>query len=280
MTTRASVVAGSFYPHNKAELLKVLSLYVKPDLDKKDNAVAAICPHAGYIYSGKTAGKVYSLIKIPNTVIILSPNHTGMGEPISIDANESWETPLGITNVDTNIIKKIKTLLPEAKLDLKAQSREHALEVHLPFIQYINAKAKIVPITLAGLSFELIQKTGKILAEIIIEAESVGEERPLIIASSDMTHFESAETARKKDFLALNKISEFDTKGFVSLIEGQNLSICGLYTVATVMEATIAYCTKKALKPKATLIDYTNSGAVTGDTNEVVAYAGMILKSN
>lgn len=279
MTTRASVVAGSFYPRDKAALLKVLSLYVKPDLDEKDNAIAAICPHAGYIYSGKTAGKVYSSIRIPNTVIVLSPNHTGIGEPISIDANEKWETPLGNINVDTNMVKKIKVLLPEAKLDLKAQAREHALEVHLPFIQYINPSTKIVPITLAGLSFELIQKTGKILAQIIIEAEDVDEQKPLIIASSDMTHFESAEIARKKDFLALEKVSEFDTKGFVNLIEEHNLSICGLYTVATAMEATIAYCIKKSLKPKAKLIDYTNSGAITGDTNEVVAYAGMILEA-
>jgi MEMO1 family protein len=277
MTTRSSVVAGSFYPGDNSTLQKMLSLFIKKDTKKIDNALAVVAPHAGYVYSGKTAGAVYSSINIPNTVIILSPNHTGLGYPISIDPSDKWETPLGLIDLDTSFVNRIKQEFKEAKLDTSAQTREHALEVQLPFIQYLNLKAKIVPITLAGLDLSTMQKLGQALAKIILEVEKETGSRPLIVASSDMTHFESAEAARKKDMMAIDKIKDLDTKGFICLVEKEDISLCGLYTVPVAMEAALQYTKQKSLKPKVDLIDYTNSGEVTGDSSEVVAYAGMVI---
>ncbi len=277
MVNRSAIVAGRFYPKGKDELLKELSALVRKDVEVHNDVLAVIAPHAGYMYSGKTAGLVYSSIKIPNTAIILSPNHTGLGYPISIDPSEKWETPLGWVEADLEFIEKLKKELKEVELDTKAQQREHALEVQLPFIKYINPTTKIVPITVAGLPFPIIQKLGKSIAKLLLEQEAKTGVRPLIIASSDMTHFESAEAAKKKDMVAIDKIKELDSLGFVSMIEEQNISICGLYTISTVIEAVLEYTKHKANKPKVELLEYTNSGVVTGDLNEVVAYAGLLI---
>ncbi len=276
MDVRSSVVSGSFYPSDR----KVLEQDLKSYLTKREkikNSFAIIAPHAGYIYSGKTAGAVYSSIEIPNTVIVLSPNHTGLGYPISIDPSEKWKTPLGYINVDTDFTKKIKQNFKEAEMDSSAQAREHALEVQLPFIQYINPNAKIVAITLAELSFNVIQKLGKVLADLIIEAENKTGIRPLIVASSDMTHFESAESAKTKDMLAIEQIKKLDTKGFLEAVKKHNISLCGLYTIPVAIETTLNYSKSKGHTASASLIDYTNSGVITGDMSEVVAYAGLVL---
>ena len=279
MDVRSSVVSGSFYPSDRKTLEENLKNYLIKK-EKIKNAFAIIAPHAGYVYSGKTAGAVYASIEIPNTVIVLSPNHTGLGYPVSIDPSEKWETPLGYIDVDTDFVKKIKQNLKEATLDTSAQAREHALEVQLPFIQYINPNAKIVPITLAELSFNVIQKLGKVLADLIIEAENKTGIRPLIVASSDMTHFESAESAKTKDLLAIEQIKKLDTKGFLEAVKKHDISLCGLYTIPVAMEATINYSKIKGHTAHANLVDYTNSGVVTGDLSEVVSYMGMILSSS
>lgn len=277
MSTRPCVVAGRFYPRDKETLQGLLSSFIRKDLAIHENAVAVIAPHAGYIYSGKTAGMVYSSVNIPETVIVLSPNHTGLGHPISLDPSEKWETPFGWLEADLELIKKIKEEVKEAELDPNAQAREHALEVHLPFIKQLNPKTRIVPITVSGLPFPIIQKLGKALGKIMFEAEKNTGNRPLIVASSDMTHFESVDSAKKKDMKAIDRIITMDTQGFVSYIEENDISICGLYTISTAMEAVIEYSRLKGSSPKAELIDYTNSGVVTGDTNEVVAYAGLVI---
>ncbi len=280
MSNRSCAVAGRFYPRDKETLNELLSSFIKKGVKKYNNAIAVVSPHAGYVYSGKTAGMVYSSVDIPDTVIVLSPNHTGLGYPISLDPSEKWETPFGWMESDTTLLKKIKQEVHEAEMDTSAQLKEHALEVQLPFIKMINPNAKIVPITVSGLPYPLIQKLGKALAKMILEAEKSTRKRPLIVASSDMTHFESVDSAKRKDMEALDRVKEMDTKGFLTLIEQKDYSICGVYTISTAMEAAAEYCRLKSSKPKVELIDYTNSGMVTGDTDEVVAYAGLIISSD
>ena len=277
MSIRQAVVAGQFYPKDKKELTTLLTKLLADGPAIKTNALAVVAPHAGYTYSGKTAGKVYSSIEIPDTVIIMSPNHTGLGSPISLDPSEKWLTPLGSVDVDTNILKKIKENFSQAEFNSNAQTREHALEVHLPFLQMLKPSVKIVPITLADMSLNSIKELGIVLAEIIMDVENRTGSRPLLVASSDMTHFEDAEIAKNKDLLAIDKIKRLDTDGFIDVVETHNITLCGLYTIPVMIEAVKHYSKLKKLSPKVDLIDYTNSGLVTGDSLEVVAYAGMII---
>jgi len=276
MDVRNPVVAGRFYPADRVSLQEELKSYLVTKTKIK-NAFAIIAPHAGYVYSGKTAGATYASVDVPELVIVMCPNHTGLGYPISLHPAQSWTTPLGSIDVDTAILKKIKGKLPQAEFDASAQLKEHSLEVQVPFIQMCNPKAKIVPMTLANMPFDIIQKLGAVLSEIIIDEESRTGSRPLIVASSDMTHFESAKSARTKDMLAIEQIKKFSTKGFLETIEVHDITLCGLYPISVTLEACNNYAKAKGVPMYANLIDYTNSGAVTGDDSDVVAYAGLVL---
>ncbi|MEI6092223.1 MAG: AmmeMemoRadiSam system protein B [bacterium] len=277
MSTRQAVVAGQFYPKDKKGLTTLLAKLLADGPAIKTKSLAVVAPHAGYVYSGKTAGKVYSSIEIPDTVIIMSPNHTGIGSPVSLDPAEKWSTPLGDVNADINILKKIKDKFSQAEFNSNAQTREHALEVHLPFLQILRPDVKIVPMTLADMNINSIKELGIVLAEIIIDVENKTGSIPLIVASSDMTHFEDAETAKKKDMMAIDKIKQLDTDGFIDVVENHDITLCGLYTIPVMMEAVKRYSKLKKLSFKVELIDYTNSGFVTGDSLEVVAYAGIVV---
>jgi len=276
MDVRNPVVAGRFYPADRNILQEELKSFLVSK-QKIKNAFAIIAPHAGYMYSGKTAGITYASINVPDVVIVMCPNHTGLGYPISLHPAQSWTTPLGPIDVDTEMLKKIKAKLPQAEFDTGAQLKEHSLEVQVPFIQMCNPNAKIVPLTLANMPFAIIQKLGLVLSEIIIEEESRTGKRPLIVASSDMTHFESTKSAKTKDMRAIEQIKAFDTKGFLEAIETHDITLCGLYPISVTLEAANNYARSKGVTMSAELIDYTNSGAVTGDENEVVAYAGLVL---
>lgn len=278
MDVRDPVVAGRFYPAERSVLQEELTSFLVSKKKIKD-AFAIIAPHAGYMYSGKTAGMTYASVDVPDTVIVMCPNHTGLGYPISLHPAQSWTTPIGSINVDLEILKKIKSKLSQAEFDTGAQLKEHSLEVQVPFIQMCNPQARIVPITLANMPLSIIQKLGAILCDIIIEEESRTGTRPLIVASSDMTHFESAKSAKIKDMLAIEQIKMFDTKGFLDAVEENDITLCGLYPISVMLEAANNYKKAKGITMNVELVDYTNSGMVTGDKNNVVAYAGIVLHS-
>lgn len=275
MSIRTPVVAGQFYPGDKRTLEAELKKYLKPQ-KKIENAVAITAPHAGYIYSGRTAGITYASVNVPDTVFVLCPNHTGMGYPISLHPAESWATPLGLIESNQNILNEIKNKIPQAEFDTKAQAREHALEVQLPFIQTADPNAKIVPITLSGLPFEMIQKLGIVIADIIIGLEK-NNRKAIIVASSDMTHFESKDSAKQKDDLAIEKIKKLDTKGFIDVLQEKDISVCGVYPISVTIEALLHYSKHTGKNIYVELVDYSTSGDVTGDNNDVVAYAGLVF---
>jgi AmmeMemoRadiSam system protein B len=165
-----------------------------------------------------------------------------------------------------------------SKFDVASQSREHALEVQIPFLQKKRNNVKIVPITLSHLPHEVITRLGKTLAELISDYEKSGQPRPLVVASSDMTHFEDDKTAKLKDMSAIEKISEFDTEGFISTVRDKEISLCGLYPIAVLMELIKEYSKINNTElPETILVDYTNSGNITGETDNVVAYAGVVF---
>jgi AmmeMemoRadiSam system protein B len=269
---RHSVVAGSFYPKNSSALMSSIETLLKESKEvEKYNTFGVICPHAGYIYSGLTAAKVLRSIKsIPELVIILSPNHTGMGEDISIHPAEAWETPIGEVKVSTEASNFIVDK-SSANFDVHAHTSEHSLEVILPFLKVLNSKLKIVPITVKPLEFSRIEKLSNSIASILKDYYDKHNHYPLLIASSDMTHFESSDSARQKDMLAIKEIENLDPQGLIETVYMNDISMCGVFPSAILIN-TINKLNKN---PKVSLVSYTNSGEISEDYSSVVAYAGI-----
>ncbi|MHC4913947.1 MAG: AmmeMemoRadiSam system protein B [Planctomycetota bacterium] len=268
MSIRKPAVAGQFYPGRKEQLLAELERYLSVEAGAQ-KAVGVVAPHAGYVYSGGTAGAVYSRVKIPDRVAVLSPNHTGMGSPVSVWAEGSWLTPLGAVEVDAPLAAALLERCPEAQGDEAAHAREHSLEVQLPFLQKLNPDAKVLPVTLGTHRASTLESVGRALASAITDAGG----DVLVVASSDMTHFESAESARRRDEMALEKLRAMDPAGLIDVVTRERISMCGAAPAAVMLWAA-----KELGATGCELVDYTHSGMVTGDDSEVVAYAGLICR--
>jgi len=265
---RRPVVAGQFYPQTEASLRKMLAGLVDPASEKQD-AIGVIMPHAGYVYSGQVAGLTISKVELKKTVIILGTNHTGSGEKFSIMTGGSWATPLGEVKIDSEIAGSILKEGGLLKEDALAHLQEHSIEVEIPFLQYLNGDIKIVPIvisSLAGLSE--CQRLGEDIANGFKKIGRSG----LFMASTDMTHYESAETAKEKDRLAINAVLELDEKKLFDIVKEKGLSMCGLPAACVL----ISVCKNLGAK-KAGLVKYQTSGDISGDYASVVGYAGMII---
>ncbi|MFH1238505.1 MAG: AmmeMemoRadiSam system protein B [bacterium] len=265
---RKPAVAGQFYEGEAKRLKRQLEQYIEPQA-KKEEALGIMVPHAGYMYSGKVAGTVYSRITIPQTFIIIGPNHHGMGVPTAVMAEGSWETPLGTIAIDTETARKILTNSSVLKEDASAHIYEHSLEVQLPFMQYFSGDFEIVPITMRDYS----QSTCQDLGEAIAKAVKESPKKIVIVASSDMTHYENRQTAEKKDKSVIEEILKLNPEGLLNTVVRNSVSMCGSGPTAVMLFA----CKKLGAK-KATLTFYNTSGDITGDYDEVVGYAGIIVQ--
>jgi AmmeMemoRadiSam system protein B len=262
---RSAVVAGQFYPGRKEVLFETVdSLMASAELEMP--AIALMSPHAGYVYSGAVAGRTFAGVKIPDEVIILGPNHHGRGHMIAVYASGAWETPMGQTQVASGLAKRILAECPMAAEDTVAHSFEHSLEVQLPFLQFRAPRASIVPVCIGHVPLEMLLRLGDGLARAVLSGSST----PLIVASTDMTHYECGSTARKKDFLALEKVLALDPEGLYNVVRVNRISMCGVLPTVVMLQAALALGAKDA-----ELIAYSNSGDVTGDQSEVVGYAGV-----
>lgn len=268
MHVRPAAVAGSFYPSDPDELRSVLGRLIFRD----ENPVAVIgmvAPHAGYVYSGGVAGKAYGFVRIPSRVIVLCPNHHGTGAPIAVSNAHGWETPLGIVPVDRELVDRLVSQDPGFIVgDDRAHAMEHSLEVHLPFLQYLRPDVSILPLSLGFGDVATATRLGGILARVV----SSYEERPLVVASSDMTHYESADSARAKDQLAIERFCAFDPAGLIEVCRRHRITMCGVVPAAVMLETG-----RRLGARRAELIAYSTSGDVTGDWRQVVAYAAMIV---
>ena len=264
---RAAVVAGQFYPGRKDALLASVSALM-PESSGQKPAIAVMSPHAGYVYSGKVAGQTFAGVKIPSEAIILGPNHHGRGHVAAVYASGAWETPLGTTPISASLAERILDECPMAAEDTLAHRFEHSLEVQLPFLQLKAPQTCIVPICISHMPLDLLLEMGKGLAR----AVSACSEPPLIIASTDMTHYESGENARTKDFMALEKVLQIDPQGLYRVVFDNRISMCGVLPTVVMLEAARALGAEHAQ-----LIRYSNSGDVTGDQAEVVGYAGVMV---
>ncbi len=265
---RQPAVANQFYPGSEKELRKDVSGRIK-EVQKKEKVLALVSPHAGYMYSGDIAGAVYSQAELTRDVIVMGPNHHGVGAPFAVMAEGKWEMPGG----DITINESLANLLIEEskwlRADNQAHIQEHSVEVQLPFIQYVQPDVEFVPVVLGRADLETCEEIGIAMARAI---RRYGEPA-VIIASTDMTHYESQESAKKKDQLAIDKILALDPAGLLDTVNTYNISMCG------VIPTTITLVAARALgATKATLAAYGTSGDVSRDYRYVVGYAAFIIQ--
>ncbi|MCL2140506.1 MAG: AmmeMemoRadiSam system protein B [Dehalococcoidia bacterium] len=265
---RKSVAAGVFYPQVPEKLMQVLAQIVD-ETHPKQEVIGLVCPHAGYEYSGAVAGTTISHAKLTDTVIVLGTNHTGGGQPFSIMTAGFWETPLGNVEVDTNLATRLLGNTSHLVEDTEAHSREHSIEVLLPFLKYLKNDIKIVPIVLSHASTAVYKEIGTEMAEALAES---GREA-VIIASSDMTHYEPHEQAKAQDDIAIQAILKLDVDNFIEQVGEHRISMCGVAPVAVLMTIAESMGTNKA-----ELVSYKTSGDVSNDYLRVVGYAGIIIR--
>ncbi len=265
---RTPAVANQFYSADPSTLNQQISSFTPTVSIKKHDAIVAISPHAGYIYSGAVAAETFAQINIPDNIIVLGPNHHGRGEPLAVMTEGQWQMPFGTVQINEHLANSI---LEKSKLfnsDKQAHIPEHSLEVQIPFLQYHNKNISILPICISYISFDECMKAG----EAIAAATREYEKPVLIVASTDMTHYESRESASKKDLLAMTQIDNLDPENLYNTVVGNKISMCGI------MPTTIALIAANKLGAKqATLVRYTDSGETSGDINQVVGYAGYIV---
>ncbi|MCX9024472.1 MAG: MEMO1 family protein [Candidatus Methanoperedens sp.] len=263
---RAPAVSGQFYPRSKNDLDREISRCFEGVPPGERQVLGAVVPHAGYIYSGNTAAYVYSTLPRADTFVLLGPNHTGYGSPVSV-SGESWSTPLGEVGSDSEFIKALPKRIID--LDETAHKYEHSIEVQLPFLQHRFGDFSIVPICMGIQDEETALDVGMELAEAVRKVKK----KIVIIASSDFTHYKPDKVARENDAYYIGSILEFDIPGFYRKLYERNASVCGYGPIAAMLTAT-----KKLGAKKASLLKYSTSGDTTGDLAAVVGYAGIVVE--
>jgi MEMO1 family protein len=276
-TVRHPTVAGRFYPRDPSDLRAEVRRYLsQSDSNIESNsgtqkplrAIGCIAPHAGYMYSGHVAGAVFGRIEIPRRCIVLCPNHTGMGRALAILSEGAWETPLGEIPIDAGLAAALKQRFPALQEDAAAHRAEHAAEVELPFLQIRQPELTFVPIALGTGQFEPLDQLGNALAEVI----AAQKDPVLIVASSDMNHYESDAVTRMKDHRAIERILTLDPRGLYDVVTQQDISMCGYGPSVAMLTAARALGAKSA-----ELVKYATSGDVSGDRDMVVGYAGVVI---
>jgi len=264
---RTPAVAHQFYPGDPATLSRTLDQLI-PRTSEKQEALAVVSPHAGYVYSGGVAGETFSHVAIPEDVIILGPNHHGHGAKVAIMAEGSWDMPLGEVPINEELARELLGLSDAIEIDEQAHRYEHSLEVQVPFLQVLQKNLKIVPLVVSFIPYAECLEIGEDIAAAVKEYGKPA----LLVASSDMTHYESRQIATRQDKLALEKIEALDPEGLYHTVIKNNITMCGI------IPATIALIAAKELgAARAELIRYTDSGEASGDTSYVVGYAGFVI---
>lgn len=266
---RDAVVAGTFYPDNRNQLKSQINQWWPTQPNPSPTAMAAMVPHAGYIYSGPTAAKTLSLLPKASTAIILGPNHTGRGSKCAISGAEGWMTPLGFVPVNQELACQIVDRCPVADLNNDAHASEHSIEVILPFLQFGKLATQIVPICVALWHWYELRQLSQTLGELI----KYDDESILLIASSDMNHFADLKTTEQLDHLAIGKILDMQAGQLMEIVAEKDISMCGLSPMLVMMEALT-----DAAPVTARLIDYTTSAKLNGDQESVVGYAGILFE--
>jgi len=267
-TIRHPAVAGRFYPRDPDELRADVESFL-PAQKKTVVALGCVVPHAGYMYSGHVAGAVYAGLDLPQRCILMCPNHTGVGHPLAIMSQGAWVTPLGRVPVDSPLANALKQAFPLLAEDAEAHRAEHAAEVQLPFLQIRNPGCTFVPIALGTSRYEILEALGNAIAD---ASQSLGE-RVLMIASSDMNHYENDAVTRQKDYKAIERILVMDARGLYDVVMNEHISMCGFGPTVAMLTAA-----RRLGATGTELVKYATSGDVSGDRARVVGYAGVIVR--
>jgi MEMO1 family protein len=265
---REPAVAGRFYPGDPDRLVADIRSYTAAKNPEKLPALGCVVPHAGYMYSGHVAGAVYAQLDLPKRFVIFCPNHTGVGHPLAIMREGAWRTPLGDVPIDIELADQMMKLFPLLTADATAHRTEHGIEVQLPFLQTLVSDLKFVPIVVGTSRMEVLSALGEIIGKTI----AATGERILVIASSDMNHYESDADTRVKDSLAMERIQALDPKRLYDVVHRENISMCGYAPTVSMLTAA-----KRLGATRAELIKYATSGDLSGDRDTVVGYAGIAV---
>lgn len=264
-------MAGRFYPAKPEVLARQVDQYLAGEWgtpEKVEAALGCIVPHAGYVYSGAVAGAVFRRLPALSLYVILCPNHTGRGAPLAIISKGEWLTPLGRVPVDTELARSLCHYCHLLMEDATAHEDEHSLEVQLPFLQRSVGAFSFVPIALGVGGFEVLESLGHAIAQALKQSL-----RPaLIVASSDMNHYEPDDVTRRKDGMAIDQIKVLDPKGLYEVIRREDISMCGYGPAVAMLTAA-----KDLGATRAELVRHATSADAGGDRSEVVGYAGIIV---
>lgn len=264
---RYPAVAQRFYPADPQELTHLLDSLIPAGTTARP-AQAVVMPHAGYIYSGAVAGETIAAVEVPETVIVLGPNHHGLGAPAALTSGGHWAMPLGQVAINRELAALILAHCPEVENDPPAHRDEHSLEVLVPFLQYRQPRLTIVPLCLSHLDLAQCLRLGQGLAAAVREFTGP----VLLAASSDMTHYQSRAKAGAQDRLAIERVLALDPAGLYQTVADHRISMCGVIPTVIALVAALSNGADQAR-----LVRYTDSGAVSGDTEQVVGYAGFII---
>ena len=266
---RPPAVAGRFYPDDPAELTRQIASFASFAEQQPRSALACLVPHAGYRYSGHVAGAVYARLKLPRRFLLVGPRHFPHGKPQAILSEGAWETPLGRAEIDSELARDLKDAYPELCEDGVAHQTEHALEVQLPFLQSLASDFRFVPIALGPTDYIQLESLGHAMAEVLRRQR----DPVLMIASSDMNHYESDEITRRKDGLAIERVLSLDAAGLFDVVRREEITMCGFGPAVSMLTAASLLGASRA-----TLVRYATSGDINGDRKEVVGYAGVIVE--
>lgn len=277
MQVRTPAVAGMFYPETKQELEKTiqncfLNKYgpgMLPPLHQEKKIFGIICPHAAYQYSGPIAANSYYEISSqrPDLVILVGPNHWGIGQDIASMKECTWKTPIGDVDVDTEAAIEINKISKFVELDFFSHTRDHCLEVQIPMLQHtFRHKFKILPVILTDQSMKTAIELGKSIARIAKNRKTI------VIGSSDFTHYEPNDFAYKQDKALIDTIVDLDINKFYNTLQEKQISACGYGAIASTMIAC-----KELGATNGTLIKYATSGDISGDKSSVVGYASIVF---
>ena len=268
---RPPAVSGRFYPSDKKKLALEIEQFTSAGQaeNKKVPVLGCIVPHAGYMYSGHVAGAVYGAIEMPDRCILLGPRHFPGGEAMAIISEGSWHTPFGDAQIDSDLAAKLRESCPLLREDRVAHQREHSLEVQIPFLQHLAPNLRFVPVVLATHRYPDLEVLGHAVAQMI----AAQKDPVLVIASTDMNHYESDAITRAKDRKAIDRILELDPRGLYDTVNSEDISMCGYAATAAMLVAM-----RNLGATHAELVRYATSGDITGDRDEVVGYAGLIVR--
>lgn len=265
---RPSAVAGRFYLSDPLRLRAQISELTQ-DGPIKIPGIGCVVPHAGYTYSGRVAGAVYARLNLPARFILLGPRHHPQGERLAILSEGSWDTPLGRAKLDTELAAELKQLFPVLREDSVAHAPEHSLEVQLPFLIQLAGDFTFVPVLVGAERFEVLQALGHALAKAI----SNEKEPVMIVASSDMNHRENDTITRMKDRKAIDAILSVDGHVLYETVRREDISMCGYGPAVAMLTAA-----RDLGATAASLVRYETSAETTGEFDDVVGYAGIIVQ--